>query len=185
MVIEKKTMTEDEFWSSFLEPGTFSINQLALDEALGIKRFDSTDFQATGVTNRPFTFTRVENKQTQQPKYTIEQGDCQRLLKEIPALSEAYEKIVPLRKTEKEFWEEFMRKNLEFKTELFSGVNPVFIPYTTDEKDYEDKFIHNQLQLLDHPSKEDVFGKDRQPLLDVDYVRNLALNDMPAGYGSY
>jgi hypothetical protein len=44
MVIEKKTMTEDEFWSSFLEPGTFSINQLALDEALGIKRFDSTDF---------------------------------------------------------------------------------------------------------------------------------------------
>lgn len=184
MVIEKKQMTEEEFWSSFLEPGTFAINQIALDEALGLKKFDSTNIQAIGITNKPFTFMRVENKQTQQPKYTLEQADCQRLLKEIPALSEAHESVVPLKKSDKEFWEEFMKKNLEYKTELFSGVNPVFIPYTTDERDYEDKYIHNQLQLLDAPTKQEVFH-NQQPLLDVDYVRNLALNDMPAGYGSY
>jgi hypothetical protein len=36
-------MTEEEFWSSFLEPGTFAINKIALDEALGLKKFDSTN----------------------------------------------------------------------------------------------------------------------------------------------
>ncbi len=70
-------------------------------------------------------------------------------------------RTVPLHKTEREFWEEFMKKNLEFKTELFSGVNPVFIPYSTDQKDYEDKYIHNQQQLLEHPTKQEVFKGDR------------------------
>ena len=44
MVIDKKQMTEEEFWNSFMEPGSYRINQLALDEALGIKRFDSREF---------------------------------------------------------------------------------------------------------------------------------------------
>ena len=78
-----------------------------------------------------------------------------------------------------------MQKNLEFKTELFKGVNPVYIPYFTDQKDYEDKYIHNQQQLLDHPSKEELLTANKHPLLDVDFIKNLQLNDMPTGYGTY
>jgi hypothetical protein len=53
-------MTEDEFWTSFLEPGTYKLNQVALDEALGLKRFDSREsFSTLGLSNKPFTFTRI------------------------------------------------------------------------------------------------------------------------------
>ena len=55
---------------------------------------------------------------------------------------------MPLKKTEKDFWEEFLKKNLAFKTEIFGGSNPLFIPFLTDEKDYEDRYIHNQRLLL-------------------------------------
>ena len=61
MVIDKKQMTEEEFWRSFMEPGSYRINQIALDEALGIKSFDSREFQSLGISNKPFTFTRIEN----------------------------------------------------------------------------------------------------------------------------
>jgi hypothetical protein len=64
MVIDKKQMSEEEFWCSFLETGSYRINQIALDEALGIKRFDSREFQSLGISNKPFSFTRIENKQT-------------------------------------------------------------------------------------------------------------------------
>jgi hypothetical protein len=57
-------MNEEEFWTSFMEPGSYRINQIALDEALGIKSFDSREFQSLGISNKPFTFTRIENQQT-------------------------------------------------------------------------------------------------------------------------
>lgn len=41
------------------------------------------------------------------------------------------------------FWSEFLEKNLKYQTEPFSGNNPIFVPFITDEKDYEDKYVHN------------------------------------------
>ena len=84
------------------------------------------------------------NPATQKPELTLEQNDCVRLLKEVPELRAAYESRVPLKCSEKEFWQIFLKKNYAYKTEIFNkGNNPIFIPFTMDEKDYEDKYIHN------------------------------------------
>jgi hypothetical protein len=37
---------------------------------------------------------------------------------------------------------------------------------------------------LSHPTKEEVFTTHK-PLLDVDYLKNLSMNDLPSGYGTY
>lgn len=94
---------------------------------------------------------------------------------------------MPLKVQEKDFWEEFLKKNLAFRTEIFGGNNPLFVPYLTDEKDYEDRYIHNVELILNPLSKEEILGTDkkRQPLLDVDYVRNTMMLDMPSGYGAF
>lgn len=47
-----------------------------------------------------------------------------------------------------EFWKEFLENNLRFQTEPFRGNNPVFIPRVTDPKEYEDRYMHNQQQVL-------------------------------------
>jgi hypothetical protein len=78
----------------------------------------------------------------------LEESDCKRLLLEFPYLKESYESKVPLNMSESKFWLEFLKKNLQYKTEIFGGNNPVFVSFKSDEKDYEDKFIHNPIVLL-------------------------------------
>jgi hypothetical protein len=85
---------------------------------------------------------------TQKSEFTLEEGDCQRLLKEFPELRVAYESRVPLKTSEKEFWQVFLNKNFQYRTEIFGGNNPLFVPFNTDEKEYEDKYIHNPNLLL-------------------------------------
>ncbi len=71
---------------------------------------------------------------------------------------------------------------MQFKTEIFKGMNPVFIPYSTNEKEYEDRYIHNQALILEGAG-DDAFKPRVQ--LDVDYVRNMGMYEMPQGYGTY
>ena len=49
-----------------------------------------------------------------------------------------------------------------------------------------DKLTNNKLDFKDHSLKNHGFSKKnkQQPLLDVDYVKNLGLHDIPPGYGS-
>lgn len=44
---------------------------------------------------------------------------------------------------ESDFWGEFLARNNEYRTEIFGGHNPVFVPYLTDASDYQDKYIQN------------------------------------------
>jgi hypothetical protein len=110
--------------------------------------------------------------------YSLEQSDCARLLKEIPQLKEAYELLVPLKKPAKEFWEEFLKKNLFYQTEVFKGHNPVFIPFTTDVQEYEDRYKYTQRLILETRPKEEILG-DRKPNIDVDFVTNTGMLDVP------
>ena len=91
--------------------------------------------------------------------YTLTKDDCQRLLREYPELKAAYELLVKIDffddeemeideansqfMSNEEFWQEFLEKNLTFQTEPFRGNNPIFIPRVTEDKDYEDKYVHN------------------------------------------
>ena len=45
--------------------------------------------------------------------------------------------------TNEEFWDIFLRKNLEFQTEPFRGTNPIFIPMVTDAMVYEERYLNN------------------------------------------
>lgn len=89
-----------------------------------------------------------QNVSTQKTEFSLEENDCKRLLKEFPDLAYSYEARVPLRCKERDFWDEFLKKNFQFKTEIFGGNNPIFIPFSTDTKNYEDLYIHNPKLLL-------------------------------------
>ena len=96
----------------------------------------------------------------------------------------AYEAKVPLSITEQAFWEEFLRQNFKYKTEIFGGNNPLFMPFTTDEKTYEDTYIHNPKNLLlnPHVSQETVQKKAQ---IDVNYLDNTDRMLPAMGYGTY
>ena len=91
-----------------------------------------------------------------------------------------------------EFWKLFLENNLKFQTEPFRGNNPIFIPMMTDPKEYEDRYIHNQQQVLLKQSRQrdaesDVQEKNKfkKTKNDVNFVRNLGLDDLPSGFGAF
>jgi hypothetical protein len=190
-------MTEQEFWQNLnlSDPSTFKDGNDAtvsfMANLIG-KKVDSREIAPSGISNRPFLLIPRQNVATQKTQYSLEESDCIRLLKEFPELRLSYDAKVPLKVSEREFWEEFLKKNLENRTEIFGGNNPLFIPYVTNENDYEDRYIHNQQQLLEPLSRQQLQGAtDKKaggggPLLDVDFVRNTQMNDTtPEGYGTY
>jgi hypothetical protein len=62
-------------------------------------------------------------------------------------LLQAYEQFVKIDSKADEnakFWEDFLVHNLQYQTTPFGGHNPIFVPYLTDQKDYEEEFMHNQ-----------------------------------------
>lgn len=84
-------------------------------------------------------------------------------------------------KTNEDFWAEFLAKNLVYQTEPFGGNNPLFIPFRTEVKDYEDNYVHNQhiipkVEVRDLPSSADL-------PLDINFVRNLE-TETEEGYGA-
>lgn len=48
-------------------------------------------------------------------------------------------------KTSRQFWSEFLKKNLNFQTEPFGGNNPVFIPFESNEQTFEEKYFSNEM----------------------------------------
>jgi len=163
---------------------------MAIEEALGRKSFDSLPQDGVALTNKPFTFTRIDLKTADSSAtnlYTLDDSDCIRLLKELPALKDAYEALVPLKKSAKDFWEKFLQQNLHYRTQVFKGNNPVFIPFTTDERDYEDRYKYQERLILEPRSKDDILGTDKKrlPLIDVDYMANTGMLETPLGYGTY
>jgi len=92
--------------------------------------------------------------------------------------------VVPTKCSELEFWDKFLKANYMYKTEIYDGRNPLFVPFKTNEKDYEDKYIHNPASLLGQQverAKEEVKEKP----LDVNYWKNTEMQWYPEGYGNY
>jgi hypothetical protein len=50
--------------------------------------------------------------------------------------------------SEKAFWEEFLMKNNKYQTLVFGGNNPLFVPFFTNEKDYDEIYVNNNLIQL-------------------------------------
>lgn len=81
-----------------------------------------------------------------------------------------------------------MLKNNQYRTEVFGGTNPVFVPYFTDEKEYED--LKNNIH---HLREKKLCGlKTAQPSsnFDVDFDNNLndgrlGQKENKEGYGTF
>ncbi|CDW72894.1 UNKNOWN [Stylonychia lemnae] len=176
-VVQKNLMTEQEFWSSA------SANDKAV---YGIKdnKIESTDFIQAGISNKPFLLMPRQNFTTQKTEFSLEENDCKRLLKEFSELASAYEARVPLRCSEKEFWNEFLSKNFQYKSQIFGGNNPIFVPFSTDINSYEDLYIHNPRQLLQQQVKSEEV-KETAKSLDVNYLKNIEFDQKPSGYGTF
>ena len=166
LVVAKKSVSEQEFWGSTL-PAEPKSDELA----------------QAGISNRPFLLMPRQNAVTQKTEFSLERADCQRLLKEFPALAASYEARVPLRCNEQEFWAEFLRKNFEYKTEIFGGNNPLFVPFATDAKHYEDVHVHNPKLLLAKGT--DAAAVRQKAQLDVNFLENAQSLGLPEGYGSF
>lgn len=58
-----------------------------VEEALGLKKFDSISSDGIALTNKPFTLAKLDLKTADVGSinyYSLEESDCARLLKEIP-----------------------------------------------------------------------------------------------------
>jgi hypothetical protein len=51
-----------------------------------------------------------------------------------------------LQYSEETFWNEFLKKNNKYQTVVFGGNNPVFIPFTTNEKEYDEIYVNNNIK---------------------------------------
>ena len=69
-----------------------------------------------------------------------------------------------------------MKKNNKYRTIVFGGNNPIFIPGHTDEKLYDEMYVNNNLDSLDREKQIRLHNlwKTNALGLDVDFLKNLA-----------
>lgn len=152
-------------------------------------------------------FVPEQNLQTNKPDLRIDRDKMRRVLLEYREVRQAFEENVPvnttdetshsaLRQYEEEFWTEFLKKNNKYQTVIFGGINPIFVPYKTNEKKYIDRFYGNEsgeagrnlVDSDDEGARGDLKKKTFAP--NVDFVANVdgaagwrqGVNEM--GYGS-
>lgn len=77
---------------------------------------------------------------------------------------------MPQKLSEQAFWREFLIKNNKFQTIAFGGNNPLFVPFTTIEKDYDEIYINNNKPQVEN-SKDNLKISE-----DVNFVQNLTTN---------
>ena len=70
--------------------------------------------------------------------------------------------------TEQKFWREFLIKNNKYSTIAFGGNNPLFIPFTTIEKVYDEIHINNNKPQNENSIKKVKISQD------VNFVENLS-----------
>lgn len=151
----------------------------------------------TGIRSASNPLLVISNQQiidSNSAEINLRKEDAIRLLNEHPKLKEMYNLKVNSQNEsdEKEFWETFLKKNFNYKTEIYGGENPVYIGWTeTDEKAYEDKYF-NIMQIDDDDDDEDkekVKFNNKLRKIKGDSSVNLILNrddeTRPAGYGDF
>eukprot|EP00347_Sterkiella_histriomuscorum_P007678 403347993 len=176
----KNIINETEFW----EATKYDANQNGSGQDIVMKDVSAENVVLAGISNKPFLLMPRMNMVTQKTEFRLEESDCKRLLKEFPDLALSYEARVPLRCSESEFWDEFLKKNFQYKTEIFGGNNPIFIPFQTDTKNYEDLYIHNPKLLLQRQVKQEDVKQKAQ--IDVNFIQNIEnLQNSKQGYGTF
>jgi len=118
--------------------------------------------------------------------------DAIRLLNEYPKLKELHElKVTDSEDSEREFWDYFLKKNYEYKTEVFGGENPVFIGFTErDEKEFQDKYVNFDIVMQPEDNEEDtekveVEQRLRKADKGVNFILNMDDENKPKGYGDF
>ena len=89
-----------------------------------------------------------QNFETQTLEFSISLEDQKKLLAHFKELRLQFEHEVKQKEDEPIFWHKFLKKNHEKGTEIFGGRNPIFIPGAQKESDYDQKYIHNQDNLV-------------------------------------
>ena len=95
-----------------------------------------------------------------------------------------------LRKQNEDFWNNFLEKNHHHQTEVFGGSLPVYIPQMpADERQYEEeyegKYVSNVELRMTEKMPESEVRKVNKVKDDINFVRNLSLQDGNAGFGSF
>ena len=80
--------------------------------------------------------------------------------------------------TEQKFWREFLIKNNKYSTIAFGGNNPLFIPFTTIEKVYDEIHINNNKPQNENSIKKVKISQD------VNFVENLS-SSIHQNHGSF
>jgi len=92
------------------------------------------------------------------------------------------------------FWNNFLEKNHHHQTEVFGGSLPVYIPQMPDnertyEEEYEGKYVTNVEMRMNREMPENELNahmkKVNEVKNDINFVRNLCLNDGLSGFGSF
>jgi polyhydroxyalkanoate synthesis regulator phasin len=125
-LVQSGKISEDEFWNTMTDIKQFS-------------RKDKESKMEGGISNKRFVVSINHILDKDSAEINFEKTDAVRLLKEYPKLKRIYEMTVtedPA--TEKQFWEYYLKKNYEYKTEIFGGENPIYTGREErDEKAYE------------------------------------------------
>ena len=95
--------------------------------------------------------------------------------------------MVVKKEKEKDFWQRILKKNEEFRTEIFNGNNPIWVPSICSANEYEKKYIKSTEGHVEAAEKRDAANKAQ--LRKVDLEVNLLMNSdrvgRAKGYGQY
>ena len=122
--------------------------------------------------------------QTNIPDLRISLHQAKLILSEFPQIRAAYSRNVPCHHTELEFWQEFLMKNNKYQTEVFGGNNPIFVPFETDEIEYDDIYVNDNLKQLELKRKPILQEKLSNLSQDLNFKEN-ATTRLNAFYGTY
>lgn len=131
-LVESGQISEEEFWST----------------AVDIKQFKMKEkeyFMENGVSNKRMIISNEYFRDTNSSEICLQKSDAIRLLNDYPNISLLHSKhVTDKENSEKEFWEYILKKNFEYRTEIFGGSNPEYIGFSEqEEKLYEDRFLNN------------------------------------------
>ena len=179
-LVQTGKITEEEFWNSMTDIKQFS-------------RKEKESNMESGVSNKRLIISNKYILDTNSAEINFEKPDAMRLLNEYPRMKQLYDlKVTEDPETEKDFWEYYLKKNYEYRTEIFGGENPIFTGTTEkDEKVYEDKYVNKDIMMAVDDDEEEIKEQAiiNQKLRNIDPSVNFILNKddelRPEGYGDF
>lgn len=177
-LVETGKITDEEFWGTMTD----------------IKQFNRKEVESKmegGVSNKRLVISNKYILDSNSAEINLEKADAIRLLNEYPKLKELYElKVNDDENEEKEFWEYYLKKNYDYRTEIFGGENPIYTGSNErDEKTYEDKYINKDIFMVNEDSDDEKDRELARKLRKIDPSINVIFNKddelKPEGYGNY